>query len=94
MILSHQTNTLLFFLRGSGGELVFSSRIRGKDIKNLNSEVYRARTEQVTTVDLSAPVAGQEYTISVIDTSDKEILTNRQNKRSYTHTAGAGETAV
>jgi len=82
------------FVKAPNGELVYSSRIRGKDIKKVNSELFRARVEQVVTYTVGTPIEGLEYAIAIIDTSDKEILVNRQNKRSYNVPAVAGETAI
>lgn len=76
------------------GSRVFSDLITLKDVKAYEKQVYAARVEQVVTVTLATPVAGIEYTISVIDKSDKEILQCRQNKRTYTVVAAAGETAT
>jgi len=81
-------------VKAPNGELVFSSRLRGKDIKQVNNGAYRARVEQVSTVTVAAPTAGQEYNLAIINTSDKEILTMRQNKRSYSVPAVVGETAT
>ena len=82
------------FVKAPSGELVYSSRLRSKDIKKVNSELFRARVEQVATYTVGTPIEGLEYAIAIIDTSDKEILVNRQNKRSYNVPAVAGETAI
>lgn len=76
------------------GTRIFSDLISLKDVKAYEKQVYRARVEQVVTVTLATPVAGIEYTVSVIDKSDKEILQARQNKRTYTVVAATGETAT
>lgn len=77
----------------NGGK-VFSDKIRVGDITAYNKQDYAAKVEQVVTVTLATPVAGIEYTVSVIDKSDKEILQHRQNKRTYTVIAAAGETVT
>lgn len=77
----------------NGGK-VFSDRIRVGDITAYNKRDYAAKVEEVVTVTLATPVAGIEYTVSVIDKSDKEILQCRQNKRTYSVIAATGETVT
>lgn len=79
---------------GPDGSKVFSDLIRLKDVTTYEKQVYRARVEQVVTAVPDTPVAGQEYTLSILDYSDKEILQRRQNKRSYSVIAATGETAT
>lgn len=79
---------------GANGDRIFSDLINLKDVKSYEKQVYAARVEQVVTVTLATPVAGIEYTVSVIDKSDKEILQMRQNKRTYSVVATTGETAT
>ena len=76
------------------GTRIFSDLISLKDVRAYEKQVYRARVEQVVTVTLATPVAGIEYSVSVIDKSDKEILQARQNKRTYSVVAAAGETVT
>lgn len=76
------------------GSRVFSDLISLKDVKAYEKQAYRARVEQVVTVTLATPVAGIEYSVSVIDKSDKEILQARQNKRTYTVVAATGDTVT
>lgn len=76
------------------GTRIFSDLISLKDVKSYEKQAYAARVEQVVTVTLATPVAGIEYSISVIDKSDKEILQARQNKRSYSVVAASGETVT
>lgn len=76
------------------GSRVFSDLIALKDVRAYEKQVYAARVEQVVTVTLATPVAGIQYDVSVIDKSDKEILQARQNKRTYSVVAAAGETAT
>lgn len=76
------------------GSRIFSDLISLKDVKSYEKRAYAARVEQVVTVTLATPVAGTEYTISVIDKSDKEILQLRQNKRTYSVVAEAGDDAT
>lgn len=76
---------------GANGDRIFSDIINLKDVKSYEKQVYAARVEQVVTVTLATPVAGIEYTVSVIDKSDKEILQMRQNKRTYSVVAAAGD---
>lgn len=68
----------------SDGTKVYSDLIRVKDVSKYNKEAYRAKVEAVKTVTFNTPVVGYEYTVSITDTSDKEILQHRQNKRVYT----------
>lgn len=77
----------------NGGK-VFSDKIRIGDITSYETQTYAAKTEQVITITPETPVAGNEYTLSVIDKSDKEILQCRQNKRTYSVIAATGETAT
>jgi len=72
----------------------FGDKIRVGDITSYLTQAYAARVEQVTTLTPGTIVAGQEYTVSVILKSDKEILQARQNKRTYTVVAVTGETAT
>jgi len=74
------------------GIKVFSDKIRIGDITAYNTQAYAALAEQVITWTPPTPVAGVEYNLSIIDKSDKEILQQRQSKRSYTVVAGTGET--
>lgn len=76
------------------GAKIYSDRIRVGDITSYNAKAYTARTEQVVTVTPGTPTEGIEYTVAIVDKSDKEILQARQNKRTYTVKAGAGETAT
>lgn len=76
------------------GTKVFSDKIRIGDITAYETQTYTAKTEQVITITLPTPTAGNEYTVSVIDKSDKEILQCRQNKRTYSVIAATGETAT
>lgn len=76
------------------GAKVFSDKIRVGDITSYQKQDYTAKTEQVITWTPAAPVAGIEYTLSIIDKSDKEILQNRQAKRTYTVVAASGETVT
>lgn len=79
-------------VNSAGGVKYFSDKVRVGDITAYNTEAYAAKTEQVITFTASTPVAGQEYTIAIIDKSDKEILQARQAKRTYTVVAVTGET--
>lgn len=88
------TDVFTFFVKAPDGNLVFSDKIRIKDVSAVNKQVYTAKTEQVVTIALGTPVEGGEYVITVIDTSDDEILTQRQNKRVYTIVAASGETSA
>ena len=81
-------------VRATDGSLVYSDLIRVKDVNRYNKEAYRARVEAVKTITPVTPVAGYEYVVTVIDTSDKEILQHRQNKRPYSVIAASGETAT
>lgn len=78
----------------AAGQKVFSDGIKIGDIKAYNKEAFRAKVEQVSTVTLATPVVGIEYSISVIDRSDKEILQARQSKRTYNVIAVTGETVT
>ncbi len=77
------------------GAKVFSDKIRIGDITSYQKQDYTAKTEQVITWTPPSPTANYEYSLSIIDKSDKEILQNRQAKRTYTVVAAAsGETAT
>lgn len=76
----------------ASGEKVFSDLIKVKDITAFNKQAYRAKVEQVVTVTAAAPVAGHEYSISIIDKSDKDFLQMRQAKKTYTVNAVTGDT--
>jgi hypothetical protein len=66
------------------GTRVFSDLIKVRDVNAFEKQVYRAPVEQVLTIVADVPVAGQEYSINIIDYSDKEILQTRQAKKVYT----------
>lgn len=76
------------------GTKVYSDKFRPADITAYNTEAYAAKTEQVVTVTPGTPVADMEYTVAIINKSDKEILQMRQDKRTYTIKAAVGETAT
>lgn len=78
----------------ASGQKVFSDKIRVGDITAYNVQDYTAKVEQVVTITLATPVAGIEYSVSIIDKSDKEILQHRQNKRTYNVIAATGETVT
>lgn len=81
-------------VNSAGGVKYYSDFVRIGDITAYNTEAYAAKTEQVITFTPGTPVVGQEYSIAVIDKSDKEILQLRQAKRTYTVVATTGETAT
>lgn len=72
----------------------YSDVIKAKDIISVKLDEYTAVTEQVSTVTFTAPTAGQEYLLTIVEKSDKEILQRRQDKRSYQVVAVVGETAA
>lgn len=76
------------------GAKVYSDKIRVGDITAYNKQDFTAKTEQVKTITPGTPTAGLEYSLSIIDKSDKEILQQRQSKRTYTVLAAASETAT
>lgn len=76
------------------GVKYYSDFIRIGDITAYNTQAYAARTEQVVTLTPGTPTAGLEYTLAIVDKSDKEILQHRQAKRTYTVVAAASETAT
>lgn len=76
------------------GTRIFSDLISLKNVKKYEKTVFRARVEQVIDVTVGTPITGQEYILTVIDLSDKEILQRRQNKRSYSSIATASSTAT
>jgi hypothetical protein len=76
------------------GTRVFSDLLSLKNVKKYEKTAFRARVEQVIDVTVGTPVAGQEYILTIIDLSDKEILQRRQNKRSYSSIATASSTAT
>lgn len=81
-------------VKAASGNWVFSDNIRVGDVTNLAIQAYAARVEQVITITPDTPVAGVEYTLTVLDKSDKDILQMRQNKRQYSVIAVTGETAT
>ena len=78
----------------AAGNRVFSDWIKGLDVRVFEKQVFRAKVEQVVTVTVGTPVVGQQYNLSIIDTSDKEILQCRQAKRVYSRIAVTGDTAT
>lgn len=76
------------------GSVKYSNSIKGSDIVSAKVEPYAPVVEQVATLTLDQPVAGVEYTVTLVDRSDKEILQRRQDKRSYQVIASDGETAT
>lgn len=85
---------VMIVVNSQSGAKLYSDKIRVGDINSYVSKPYAAKVEQVVTLTPGTPVAGFEYTIAIIDKSDKEILQHRQSKRTYTVIAGAGETAT
>lgn len=81
-------------VKQADGSVVISDTLSPKNILSFEKQVYRAKVEQVVTVTPDAPVAGKEYSLSVIEVSDKEILQQRQAKRSYSSVADAASTAT
>lgn len=81
-------------INNSVGAKVKSDWIRIKDIVSYKKESFRAKVEQAYTLTPGTPVAGNEYRIIVLEKSDKEILTYRQAKRTYSVVAVSGETAT
>lgn len=73
------------------GVKIFSDFIRVGDITSYKTKTYVAKVEQVVTLTLATPVAGIEYSVSVIDKSEDEILQARQAKRTYSIVAATGE---
>lgn len=76
------------------GTKIFGDKVRVGDITSYTNQAYANRVEQVTTWTPDTPVAGLEYTLAIVDKSDKDILQERQNKRSYTIPAATGETVT
>lgn len=83
-----------FVINTPAGNKVYSDKIRIADITAYNTEAFRARVEQVVTITPGTPTAGLEYTLAIVDKSDKEILQQRQAKRTYTVIAATGENAT
>lgn len=75
------------------GNKVYSDRIRVGDITAYNKQDYTAKTEKIVTLTPGTITAGNEYTVAVINKSDKELLQCRQAKSSYSVVAATGETA-
>lgn len=75
------------------GSVKYSNSLKGSDIVSAKVEPFAPIVEQVATLTLTQPVAGTEYTVTLVDRSDKEILQRRQDKRSYQVIASDGETA-
>lgn len=76
------------------GEVQYTDLIKANDILRVHVEAYRAPQNQVSTVTFTAPVVGNVYVLTIVDKADKEILQRRQDKRTYSITAGTGETAT
>jgi len=76
------------------GQKIKSDWITVKDLVSYQKEVFRAKVEGSYTLTPGAPVAGNEYKIIILEKSDREILTYRQAKRTYSVIAAAGETAT
>lgn len=89
-----KADTFKIAVKAADGSWVFSDLIRVGDVRNLRLQAYAARVEQVITITPDTPVAGVEYTLSIFDKSDKDILQMRQNKREYSVIAATGETAT
>lgn len=83
-----------FVVGKADGTVKYSDVIKAKDIVSVRKEDYAAVVQQVSTLTLGTPVAGQEYLITIVEKSDKEVLQRRQDKRSYQVTAAVGETAT
>lgn len=88
------SDTFQIIVGDQAGSPVFSDPIAVKDITSFSKKVYTAKVEQVVTVTLGTPVAGQEYSLLVNNQSDKEILPMRQNLRRYTVVASSSDTAT
>lgn len=79
-------------LRKQDGTLKYSDIIDTDDIRSVQVEAAAPVVEQEVTVALDTPVAGQEYLLTIVDKSDKEVLQRRQDKRTYQVIAEVGET--
>lgn len=75
-------------------EVQYTDVIKAKDIVSVTVEEYRAPVAQEATVTFDTPVAGNVYTLSIVDKADKEVLQRRQDKQTYAVTAVDGETAT
>lgn len=82
-----------FAIRKLNGEVQYTDVIKAKDIVAVQVQPYRAPVAQVATVTAPTPVAGNVYTLTIVDKADKEILQRRQDKQTYAVTAVTGETA-
>lgn len=85
---------IMIVVNSQNGTKQYSDKIRVGDINSYVSKPFAAKVEQVVTLTPGTPTADFEYTVSIIDKSDKEILQNRQAKRTYTVVAAVGETAT
>lgn len=81
-------------LRKQDGTLKYSDIIDTDDIRSVKVEAASPVVEQEVEIALDAPVAGQEYLLTIVDKSDKEVLQRRQDKRTYQVIAEVGETAT
>jgi len=88
------SDTFRIVVGDQAGQPVFSDPIAVKDITSFSKTTYTAKVEQVVTVTVGTPVAGQEYSLLVNNQSDKEILPMRQNLRRYTVLASSSDTAT
>lgn len=75
-------------VKAPDGTILHGDWIKAKNISNISKETAVAKVEQVTTVDLGTLEEG-EYNLAIVNTSDRQILTYRQDKRVYTVTVGA-----
>lgn len=76
----------------ANGQVEYSDVIDSKDIISVKIREYEPVVEQAVTVTLTAPTAGSEYLLTIVNKADKEILQRRQDKRSYQVIADIGET--
>lgn len=80
-------------LGAAGNERLISPWIDLKSVRTYTAENFRAEVQQVTTVAVGAIIVGAEYILTLIETSEWEILNCRQAKYMYSYVAQTGDTA-
>lgn len=75
-------------VKAPDGTVLHGDWIKVKNIKNFTKETAVAKAEQVITVTPGTLQTNSEYNLALVDVSDREIFSYRQNKRVYTLNTG------
>lgn len=75
-------------VKAPDGTVLQGDWIKAKNITNISKTTASAKVEQVVTVTPGTLEANSEYNLTIIDVSDREIFSYRQNKRVYTVKTG------